>query len=153
MSATGHVRVVRFYQSSRSPPSCLPPSPPPSPPPRKLQSSVGTAGIHLPGPDCSGHCRTSAATARSQGALPDIICQLQIPVGTADPSGHCRASVATARFEWALPDFSRDCQIPVGTTTTARSQWALPDFSRELKMPVGTAGLQLPAPDFKKNAK
>eukprot|EP00435_Cladocopium_sp_Y103_P075187 s6_g54.t2 len=92
------------------------------PPPRQLQIPVGTAGPHLPAPDCSGHCRTSSATARLQWATPDFIRELQSPVGTAglqsrapDPSGHCRTSIATARSQWALPDFIRERQIPVGT--------------------------------------
>eukprot|EP00435_Cladocopium_sp_Y103_P047933 s1604_g14.t1 len=105
---------------------------------------------------------------RSQWALPDFICQLQIAVGTAtagfqprapDPSGHCRTSSASSRSQWALPDFIRELPIPVGTaglqprapdpsghcrtsTASSRFQWALPDFNRELQIPVGTAGLK-----------
>eukprot|EP00435_Cladocopium_sp_Y103_P039371 s1409_g10.t1 len=113
----------------------------------------------------------SNGTVRSQWALPDFICQLQIAVGAAglqlpatDRSGHCRTSAATARSQWALSDFSRDCQIAVGTAglqprapdrsghcrasaASSRSQWALPDFNRELQIAVGTAGLQPRAPD------
>eukprot|EP00435_Cladocopium_sp_Y103_P049577 s504_g15.t1 len=61
----------------------------------QLQIAVGTAGLHLPAPDPSHHCRTSSASPRSQWALPDFICQPQIAV--------------------ALPDFIRELQIPVGT--------------------------------------
>eukprot|EP00435_Cladocopium_sp_Y103_P054757 s480_g17.t5 len=42
-----------------------------------------TAGLQLRAPDRSGHCWTSAATARSQWALPDFIRDCQIAVGTA----------------------------------------------------------------------
>eukprot|EP00435_Cladocopium_sp_Y103_P023185 s3152_g5.t1 len=101
---------------------------PPPPAPRQLQDficqlqiAVGTAGLHLPPPDRSGHCRASSASSRSQCALPDISPDCQIPVGTAglqprlpDPSGHCRTSVAT---------------------------------SRELQIAVSTAGLQPRTPD------
>eukprot|EP00435_Cladocopium_sp_Y103_P024421 s2501_g6.t1 len=109
------------------------------------QIRVGTAGLHLPAPDRSGHCRTSAATARSQWALPDFIRDCQIAVGTAGPhlrmpdrSGHCQTSAATARSQWALPDFSRDCQIAVGTAGL---------FSHDCQIAVGTAGLQPRLPD------
>eukprot|EP00435_Cladocopium_sp_Y103_P002673 s2565_g1.t1 len=94
----------------------------------QLHIAVGTAGLHLPAPYRSAHCRPSSPTSRSQWApsassisqwaLPDFICQQQIAVGTAglqprppDRSGHCRTSAATARSQWALPDFSRDCEI------------------------------------------
>eukprot|EP00435_Cladocopium_sp_Y103_P029034 s1737_g7.t1 len=154
------VRVVRFYQScprSSSPSSSSPPLPP------RPSSS--------PAPDRTGHCRISAATARSQWALPGFSRDCQIPVGAAglhlrapDRTGHCRTSAATARSQWALSDFSRDCQISVGaaelhlrapdrsgrcrtSAATARSQWALPDFSRDCQSPVGTAGLQPRLPD------
>ena len=97
----------------------------------QLQIAVGTAGLHLPAPDRSGHCRTSTASSRSQWALPGFSSDFQIPVGTAglqprapNPSGHCRTSAATSR-----------------------SQWALPDCNREPQIAVGTAGLQLRAPD------
>eukprot|EP00435_Cladocopium_sp_Y103_P017016 s1749_g4.t1 len=119
----------------------------------------------------SGHCRTLLlrlllASSRSQWALPELICQLQIAVGTAglhlpapDRSGHCRTSAASSRSQWALPDFNRELQIPVGTaglqprapdpsghcrtsTASSRSQWALPGFNRELQIPVGIAGLE-----------
>eukprot|EP00435_Cladocopium_sp_Y103_P039878 s2232_g10.t1 len=128
--------------------------------------AAGTAGPHLPAPDRSGHCRTSSASSGSEWALPDFICQLQIPVGTAGlqsrlpyPSGHCRASSASSRSQWALPDFNRELQIPVGaaglqprapdpsghcraSTASSRSQWALPAFNRDCPIAVGTAGLQ-----------
>eukprot|EP00435_Cladocopium_sp_Y103_P053784 s1098_g17.t1 len=42
--------------------------------------AVGTAGLHRPAPDRSGHCRTSSASSRSQWALPDFNRELQIPV-------------------------------------------------------------------------
>eukprot|EP00435_Cladocopium_sp_Y103_P044143 s473_g12.t1 len=103
--------------------------------------------------------------------MPDFICEVQIPVGTAglqtrvpELSGHCRTSSASSRSQWALPDFNRDCQSPVGTaglhprapdpsghcrtsSASARSQWALPDFNCEPQIPVGTAGLHPRAPD------
>eukprot|EP00435_Cladocopium_sp_Y103_P022760 s1270_g5.t1 len=77
------------------------------------------------------HCRTSSASSKSQLALPDFICQLQIAVGTAGlhvpapaPSGHCWTSSASNS-----------------------SQWALPDFICQQQIAVGTAGLHVPAPD------
>eukprot|EP00435_Cladocopium_sp_Y103_P044178 s354_g12.t1 len=141
---TEEVRAVRFCQSCPSPAFSssssrlllLPPPPPPASSSSassrsqwalpdficQLQIAVGTAGLHLPAPDRSGHCRTSSASSRSQWALPDFSCDCQISVRAAglqprapDPSGHCRTSAATARSQRALPDFSRDCQISVGT--------------------------------------
>eukprot|EP00435_Cladocopium_sp_Y103_P027539 s1163_g6.t2 len=44
---------------------------------------MGTAGLHLPATDRSVHCRTSAASSRSQWALPDFSRDCQIAVGTA----------------------------------------------------------------------
>ena len=41
---------------------------------------MGTAGPQLRAPD--GHCRTSTASSRSQWALPDLNCELQISAGT-----------------------------------------------------------------------
>ena len=119
---TCQVRVVRFYQS------CSPPPPPP-PPPRS--------------PDPSGHSRTPTASCRSQGALPDLNRELQIPVGTAGPQPRLPDRI---RSQCALPDLNRDFQIAVGTagpqprlpdrsghcrtsTATSRSQWALPDLN------------------------
>eukprot|EP00435_Cladocopium_sp_Y103_P050800 s714_g15.t1 len=65
-------------------------------------------GVRPRAPDRSGHCRTSIASSRSQRALPDLNCKLQITVGTAGPqprapdrSGHCRPN--------------REPQIQVGT--------------------------------------
>eukprot|EP00435_Cladocopium_sp_Y103_P002284 s4094_g1.t1 len=111
---------------------------------RELQIAVGTAGLDLPAPDPSGHCRASTASSRSQWALPDFICQLQIAVGTAglqsrlpDRSGHCRTSTASPRWQWALPD----------STASPGSQWAPPDFNREPQILVGTAGLEPGLPD------
>eukprot|EP00435_Cladocopium_sp_Y103_P074405 s379_g48.t1 len=49
----------------------------------QLQMPVGTAGLHLPAPDPSGHCRTSSASSRCQWALPDLNREPQIAVGTA----------------------------------------------------------------------
>ena len=46
---------------------------------------MGTAGPQPRLPGCSGHCRTSTATSRSQWALPDLNRDFQIPVGTAGP--------------------------------------------------------------------
>eukprot|EP00435_Cladocopium_sp_Y103_P040005 s3120_g10.t2 len=130
--------------------------------------ALGTAGRHLPASDCTGHCRTSTASPRSQWALPDLICQLQIAVGTAGPqphpSGHCRTSTASSRSQWALADLNRELQIAVGiagpeprapdrsgqcrtSTASSRSQWALSDLNREPQIPVGTAGRQPRAPD------
>eukprot|EP00435_Cladocopium_sp_Y103_P048245 s1626_g14.t1 len=100
-------------------------------------------------------------------ALPDFICQLQIPVGTAgpqrqapDPSGQRRTSTASSRSQWATPGLNRELPIPVGnagpqprapdpsgqcrtSTASPRSQWAVPDLNRELRIPVGNAGPQL----------
>eukprot|EP00435_Cladocopium_sp_Y103_P042121 s1495_g11.t1 len=130
---TCQVRVVRFYQSCHRKPS-------PSPaPPRQLPIAVGTAGLHLPTPDRSGHCRTSSASSKSHWALPDFSCDCQIEVGTAelqlrlpDRSGHSRTSAATARSQWALPNFNREPQIAVGTA----------GLQPELQIGMATAGLQ-----------
>eukprot|EP00435_Cladocopium_sp_Y103_P012564 s1742_g3.t1 len=104
----------------------------------QLQIAVGTARLHLPAPDRSGHCRTSSASSRSQWALPDFIRKLQIPVGTAGLSCYCQIPVGTA-VQSRLPDPSGHCRT---STASPRSQWALPDFRRELQIAVGTAGLQ-----------
>ena len=82
---TCQVRVTRFYQSDAwgGHPHPHPPRPPPPPPPPPPRASVSPAA------DRSGHCRTSCASSRSQWALRDFICQLQIAVGTAGP--HVRA--------------------------------------------------------------
>eukprot|EP00435_Cladocopium_sp_Y103_P004136 s418_g1.t1 len=45
---------------------------------REPQIALGTTGLQPGLPDRSGHCRTSAASSRSQRALPGFICQLQI---------------------------------------------------------------------------
>eukprot|EP00435_Cladocopium_sp_Y103_P030836 s2602_g7.t1 len=82
---------------------------------------VGTARLHLPAPEPSGHC--PAATARSQWALPDF-------------SRDCQIAVGTAGLQPRLPDHSGHCWV---STASPRSQWALPDISR---VAVGTAGLQ-----------
>ena len=62
------------------------------------------------------------ANSRSQCALPDLNCELQISVGTAGPqprapdlSAHCRTSTASSRSQWALPDLNRELQISVRT--------------------------------------
>ena len=178
---TCQVRVTRFYQSDAwvdilSPHPPRPPPPPPRPPrphrPRvascrsqwelpdcicQLQIAVGTAGLHLPAPDRSGHCRTSCASSRSQWATPDLNGELPIPVGNAgpqrrapDPSGQRRTSTASSRSQWATPDLNSELPIPVGNagpqrrapdpsgqrrTSTARStsQWATPDLNCELR--------------------
>eukprot|EP00435_Cladocopium_sp_Y103_P014103 s4950_g3.t1 len=106
----------------------------------QLQIAAGTAGLHLPAPDPSGHCRTSSATSsRSQWALPlqsrlpdprlpDFNRELQIPVGTAglqprapDRSGHCRTSTASSRSQLGtaglqprVPDPSGHCRASTG---------------------------------------
>eukprot|EP00435_Cladocopium_sp_Y103_P021450 s1407_g5.t1 len=103
-------------------------------------------------------------------ALPDSICRLQIPVGTAGPqlraadrSGQRRTSTASSKSQWATPDLNREFQIPVGnaglqlrpdpsgqrrtSTASSRVQWATPDLNRELPIAVGNAGPQPRAPD------
>eukprot|EP00435_Cladocopium_sp_Y103_P028896 s334_g7.t1 len=84
------------------------------------------------------------AGSRSQWAVPDFDCQLQIAMGTAglhlpapDRIGHCRTSSASSRSHWALPDFVYDFQIALGTA----------DFFRDCPIAVGTAGLQPRLPD------
>ena len=79
------------------------------------------------------------ANSRSQWALLDLICELQMSVGTAGPqlrapdlSGHCRTSTVSSRAQWALPDLN--CELP--------------DLNCELQSSVGTAGPQLRAPDL-----
>ena len=100
------MRVTRFYQSDAwgGPP-----------PPRPPCASVSPAA------DRSGNCRTASASSRSQWALRDFICQLQIAVGTAgpqqrapDPSGQRRTSTASSRSQWATPDLTGELPIPVG---------------------------------------
>eukprot|EP00435_Cladocopium_sp_Y103_P032586 s1285_g8.t1 len=151
--------------SPSSPPS---PSPLPPPPPCKLQSSVGTAGVPLPGPDRSGHCRTSSASDRSQWAVPDFSCELQIAVGTAGLqrdlpapdrsfSHELQILVGTARLQERLPNLSGHCRTstmspePSGDcrtlTASSRSQCSLPDLNRESQNAVGTAGPQPRVPD------
>eukprot|EP00435_Cladocopium_sp_Y103_P060378 s18_g22.t1 len=92
----------------------------------------------------------------SQWALPDLSCQLQIPVGTAGPqrrapelSGQRRTSTASSRAQCATPDLNCELQIPVGnagpqrrapdpsgqrrtSTARSRSQCAVPDLNREI---------------------
>ena len=120
----------------------------PPPPPRASVS---------PAADRSGNCRTASASSRSQWALRDFICQLQIAVGTAgphvrapDPSGQRRTSTASSRSQWATPDLNSELPIPVGnagpqqrapdpsgqrrtSTASSRSQWATPDLNCELR--------------------
>ena len=160
---TCQVRVTRFYQSDAwgGHPH---PHPHPPPPPRTPRASVSPAA------DRSGNCRTASASSRSQWALRDFICQLQIAVGTAGPqlqaadcSGQRRTSTASSRSQWALPDLMCELQIPVGnagpqprapdpsgqrrtSTASSRSQWATPDLNGELPIPVGNAGPQLRGP-------
>ena len=75
-----------------------------------------------------------AANSRSQWALPGLIRELQMSVGTAGPhppapdvSGHCRTSTAssisvgTAGPQRRAPDVSGHCRA---STASARSQWA-----------------------------
>ena len=64
------------------------------------------------------------ANSRSQCALPDLNCELQISVGTAGPqprapdlSGHCRTSTTTSRSQWALPDLNCERQISEKATS------------------------------------
>ena len=123
-----------------------------------------------PAADRSGNCRTASASSRSQWALPDLMCELQIPVGNAgpqprapDPSGQRRTSTASSRSQWATPDLNGELPIPVGnagpqprapdpsgqrrtSTASSRSQWATPDLNGELPIPVGNAGPQLRGP-------
>ena len=99
--------------------------------------------------------------SRSQWALLDLNCELQMSVGTAGPqlrapdlSGHCRTSTASSRAQWALPDLNCELQISVGTvgpqlrapdlsghcrtsTASSRAQWALPDRLRSGSGRVG----------------
>eukprot|EP00435_Cladocopium_sp_Y103_P021441 s2430_g5.t1 len=149
------VRVVRFYTR------CCPPPPSSPPAPRQLHIAAGAAGLYLPAPDRSGHCRTSSAshrlqwalpgfgaTAGSEWALPDFICQLQIAVGTAglqprlpdrsDFSRDCQIAVGTAGLHPRLPDRSGHCRT---SAASARSQWAWPDIIRDCQIAAGTAGL------------
>ena len=125
------MRVTRFYQSDAW--GGPPPSPPP---PRTPRASVSPAA------DRSGNCRTASASSRSQWALRDFICQLQIAVGTAGPqlqaadcSGQRRTSTASS------PSGQRRT-----STASSRSQWATPDLNGELPIPLGNAGPQLRGP-------
>jgi len=110
--------------------------------------------------------------SRSQWALLDLICELQMSVGTAGPqlrapdlSGHCRTSTASSRSQWAPSDLNCELQISVGTagpqlrapelsghcrtsTASSRAQWAPSDLNCELQISVGTAGPQLRAPEL-----
>eukprot|EP00435_Cladocopium_sp_Y103_P072000 s103_g39.t1 len=96
---------------------------------------ICTDAFFVAGPDRSGHCRASSASARSQWALSDFSCDCQIPVGTAGFSRGCQIAVGTAGLQPRLPDRSVHCRT---SAANARSQWALP---------VGTAGLQPRLPD------
>ena len=98
--------VSRFYRSYFRPSSFLLPQ--------------------LRAPDLSGHCRTSAASSRSQWALLDLNCELQISVG--------RISVGIAGPQPRAPD----------STASSRSQWALPSLNCELQISVGTAIVPVP---------
>eukprot|EP00435_Cladocopium_sp_Y103_P013039 s1692_g3.t1 len=92
--------------------------------------------------------------------MPDLNCELPIPVGNAGPqprapdsSGQRQTSTASSRSQWATPDLNCELQISVGTagpqprapdpsgqrrtsTASSRSQWATPDLNRELRIPV-----------------
>ena len=76
------LRVTSFLPSLIS-------SLPPSFPNSELQIAVGTAGPQLQTPNHSKHCRTSTASCRSQWALPDLNCELQIAVGTSVQTPEC----------------------------------------------------------------
>eukprot|EP00435_Cladocopium_sp_Y103_P067841 s168_g30.t1 len=56
----------------------------------------------------SGHCRTSSASSRSQWALLDLNCELQISLGTAGPQPRVPDRSAQLR----LPDSSGHCRTP-----------------------------------------
>ena len=101
---TCQVRVVRFYQSSRS--SC--------PQLRGLgrtghhRPSTASAKSQWPPPDLNQvrgtvhrASTTSAIGYRSQWALPDL--------------SHRQTSTASARSQWAPPDLNRERLITVGT--------------------------------------
>ena len=105
------------------------------------QIAVGSRGPPQ-SPDRSGHCPTSAASARSQWAVyrasarsPDRSGQSRGPPQSPDRSGHCPTSAASARSQWALPGLNSKRQIArsqwaaSGLTAIARSQWALPDLN------------------------
>ena len=97
------VRVARFYVRCAAPCTNFPSSSfflPPSSLSRP-SSSFLLAGSHLPALDRSGPRRTSSASSWSQGASPDLICQLLIAM--------VLAGLQQARI-WALwtsPDFNR----------------------------------------------
>eukprot|EP00435_Cladocopium_sp_Y103_P012584 s55_g3.t1 len=87
----------------------------------QLQSALGTAGLQrrLPDssagrqprlPDRSGHCRTSAATARSQWAMPGFSGDRESAIGTTDCSRDCQISVGTAGLHGPAPDRSGHCR-------------------------------------------
>lgn len=84
--------------------------------------------------DFGGHCRTSAASARCQGAAGS---QLRAP----DLNGHRRTPTASSSGR-------RDLQISSNTAgPQPRSQWALLDLNHERQMSGGAAGLQPRVPD------
>eukprot|EP00435_Cladocopium_sp_Y103_P002985 s6176_g1.t1 len=84
----------------------------------------------------------ASASSKSQWALPDLMCQPQIALGTAglllgtaellagapDRTRHCRTSTWSSRSHWALPDFYRELEIAL----------ALPDFYRELQIALSS---------------
>ena len=131
---------------------------------------MGTGGPQLRAPDVSGHCRASTVSSRSQWALPDLNCELQIAVGTAGPQPRApdvralpdlncelqismgtagpqpRAPVgaATFRSHQTLPGLNRDLSGHCWTSTTsARCQGALPGFNREFQI-TSTVSSRLP---------
>eukprot|EP00435_Cladocopium_sp_Y103_P049330 s805_g14.t2 len=81
---------------------------------------------------------------RSVKALPDPICQLQIPVGTAGPHLPAPHPIGNAGPQPRAPDLSGQRRT---STASSRSQWATPVLNRELQIPVGNAGPQPRAPD------
>ena len=102
------MRVVRFYVRCASPRTS-------SPRPSSSFSFLLLAGSHLPALDRSGPRRTSSASSWSQGASPDLICQLLInsngPRRTSTGEGLSAVGLAglqPARVGalWALPDFN-----------------------------------------------
>eukprot|EP00435_Cladocopium_sp_Y103_P063020 s142_g24.t1 len=70
---------------------------------REPKIAMGAAGLQPRASDHSGHCRTSAASARSQRTLPDFSREHQIAGGTAGLQPNVK-SICSAHGDLELAD-------------------------------------------------
>eukprot|EP00435_Cladocopium_sp_Y103_P016154 s429_g4.t1 len=93
----------------------------------QLQITVGTAGLHVPAPDRSGHCRTSSASNRLQWALPDLI-ECRELFSDADVVVESASELDFAKESWTMSSgffvivgcrVTCELCIPSSDTTTA----------------------------------